>query len=164
MLYEIVNPSDPYTILAESLDVAFVACLFLGNGHYAFDPLQEGGVKIPLFLFGGTEGREAWCQEHLHEPFEAVLKRVTTEPLKVAELATCFESCLIGRFEERETYQAGLDLIDDPENRVAWRVRWHDTRRSSLNDIGNRAHEMAVRLRKKIPGPLVPAPPQVFTT
>jgi len=28
MLYEIINMSDPYTIEAKSLDVAFIACMF----------------------------------------------------------------------------------------------------------------------------------------
>jgi hypothetical protein len=164
MLYEIVNPSDPYTIKAESLDVAFVACLMLGNGQYAFGPLESAGVKIPLFLFGGLADCEAWSTEHLHEEFESVIKRVTTDPLKIAELAACFESCLIGRFKERETYRAGLELIDDPAKRDEWRARWHDTRRSSLNDIGGRAYEMASKLRTGIQNPVIPAPPQVFTT
>jgi hypothetical protein len=144
-LYEIINPSDPYTIEAPSLDVAFVACLFLGTGQYAFKPLDEDGEEIPLFIFGGME---AWCAEHLEEGFEAVVTRVTTEPAKRKELADCFDSCLIGRREDRNAYRAGLELIDDPAKREQWRDRWHDDRRSSLNNIGARAFEMASKLRE----------------
>src|SRR5437773_974725 len=64
-LYNIVNMSDPYTIEAVSLDVAFVACLFLGSGQYAFEQL-DGKEGVPLFIFGGTE---EWCREHLNEGF-----------------------------------------------------------------------------------------------
>ena len=171
MLYEIINPSDAYTIEAASLDVAFVACVFLGRGLYSFQPIDVGedadgepevtkvaAEEIPLFLFGGTE---EWCKQHLNESFESVVDRVTKD--KATELAACFESCLIGKATDRDTYLAGLKLIEDPHNREEWRRRWHDKRRSSMNDIGGRAYLMAKRLREGASNPLVPAPQQVFT-
>lgn len=160
MLYEIINPSDCYTIEAKSLDVAFVACVFLGSGQYAFEPFEEAATRIPIFLFGGTE---EWCSEHLKEGFEAVVDRVMADPGKKAELAECFDSCLIGKRPMRDTYYAGLELIDDPAKREQWRHRWHEERRSSLNDIGGRAYGMAKRLRSGSNNPLKPAPAQVFT-
>lgn len=161
MLYNIVNMSDPYTIETSSLDVAFVACLFLGRGQYAFEPLRDEGVRVPIFMFGGVDD---WCLEHLAESFKAVVDRVTTDPAKRAELADCFESCLIGRAEDKETYRAGLDLIDDPVKREQWRSRWHDARRSSMNDIGRRAYQMATNIRAGIGNPIIPAPVQVFAS
>ena len=99
MLYEIINMSDPYTIEAKSLDVAFIACMFLGEGQYALRALQDGGEDVPLFLFGGCE---KWCVEHLSEEFEAVVNRVMTDEAKRTELADCLDSCLIGHAEDRE--------------------------------------------------------------
>jgi hypothetical protein len=159
MLYDIINMSDSYTIEAQSLDVALVACLFLGSGQYSFMPLHGDGEEVPLFLFGGAE---EWCQRHFGEGLEAVVDRVTTDPVKRVELAACFESCIIGHEEDRNTYMAGLDLIDDPEKRKKWRALWHEDRLSSMNDIGARAYEMADKLREGIANPLVPAPRQVF--
>ena len=157
MLYEISNPSDSYTIEAKSLDVAFVACILLGNGQYAFEALEDGAEDIPLFMFGG---HDAWSQKHFVKKTEDVLMQVTSG--KLMELADCFDSCLIGRPSDRKTYLAGLELIDDPAKREIWRARWHDVRRSSMNDIGGRAYAMAKKLRE---GELKqePVPQQVFT-
>lgn len=158
MIYEIINMSDPYTIEAKSLDVAAVACLFLGRGQYAFDPIDDNeSAEVPMFMFGGTD---EWCQNHFHESFQSMVDRVTKE--KAVELAECFESCLIGKFAERKTYQAGIELIDDPEKREKWRNKWLEDRRSSMNNIGARAYEMAKKLREGAANPLVQAPKQVF--
>ncbi len=159
MLYEIVNPSDPYTIEALSLDVAFVACVCLGRGQYAFTPLQEGGTEIPLFLFAGTE---EWSQEHLREGFEAVINRVTTDPAKRIELADCLDSCMIGHAADREAWKAGFELTDDPAKREWWRRKWHEDRVTSMNDIGKRAYAMAAKLRGGEKHFLERAPQQVF--
>jgi hypothetical protein len=158
MLYEIINPSDPYTIEAQSLDVAAVACLFLGRRQYAFDPIgSDDSPEVPLFLFGGTD---EWCLKHFNESFESVVNRVTKE--KAAELAECLESCLIGKAADRETYRAGMELIDDPKKREQWREKWLEDRRSSMNNIGARAYAIAEKLRAGAKNPLVEAPQQVF--
>ena len=156
MLYEIINPSDPYTIEADSLDVALAACLFLGDGQYAFEPLTDG-PRIPLFLFGGVE---TWCQGHFNQSLEATLNHVLKE--KCTELADCMDSCLIGKASDRATYLNALELIDDPSKREQWRAKWHEDRRSSLNDIGSRAFKMAQNFRAESKNPLAPAPQQVF--
>jgi hypothetical protein len=52
MLFKIVNPSDPYTIEASSLDVAVMDSVLLGQGNYQFTSL-DGGQDIPFFAFGG---------------------------------------------------------------------------------------------------------------
>lgn len=157
MLYEIINMSDAYTIEAKDLELAFVACVLLGRGQYAFEPLGDEGEKIPFFMFGG---QDEWCQKHLQKTAGAVLDGVME--LRSDELAECLDSCLIGGKDNRQTYFDGLELIDDLAKKEQWRKRWHDERRSSLNDIGGRAYEMAERLRKKATNPIVSAPQQVF--
>ena len=155
MVYEIVNMSDPYTIEAATLDVAFVACVFLGRGQYAFEPQEEGATAIPMF-FGGTED---WCQTNLHQSLEQVVDRVTRE--KAAELAACFESCIYGKPGRRALFLLAWSLIEDAAKQAIWREAWQD-QRSSMNDIGGRAQEMAKRLRAGSANPLVEAPQQVF--
>jgi hypothetical protein len=157
MLYEIINMSDAYTIEAKDLELAFVACVLLGSGQYAFEPLQDEGVKVPFFMFGGVD---EFCQKHFSKSSGAVLDGVME--IRNEELAECLESCLIGGKSNRQTYFDGLALIDDPAKREQWRNSWHDERRSSLNDIGGRAYEMAEKLRAKTKNPVVAAPQQVF--
>lgn len=158
-LYEIINPSDPYTIEADALDVALVACIFLGRGQYAFEPIGgDDTLRIPMFIFGGTD---QWCQEHFHQSIQVIVDRVLKD--KSAELVTCFDSCLIGKAQDRAIYRSALELIDDPSKREEWRKKWHENRRTSTNDIGGRAYVMAKNLRDGSDNPVVPAPQQVFT-
>lgn len=158
MIYRIVNMSDAYTIEADKTDVAFVACLVLGHGTYAFEPVGEG-EKIPLFMFGGLD---EFSQKHFGKSVEAMVNEISIQ--RREELAACFDSCLIGTPDDRQAYRDGLALIDDPAKKKEWRDRWHDQRRSSLNDIGGRAYEMAANLRRGDQRPLVQAPSQIFTS
>ncbi len=88
-----------------------------------------------------------------------MVNRVTEAKI---ELADCLDSCLIGKPLDRETYRAGLDLIDDPVKRDKWREKWHQDRLSSMNDIGGRARAMAAKLRAGSKNPIIPAPQSVF--
>ncbi len=159
MLYEIINMSDKYTIEAHSLDIAFAACVFLGSGQYAFEPLADGGTKIPFFMFGGTD---EWCKENLNNSMKDTIDSIMQSEARRLELADCFDSCLIGGAQHRKTYKDGLALIDDPAKRGQWKSKWHDDRRSSMNDIGGRAYKMAAKLRAGSTNPLTSAPVQVF--
>lgn len=157
MLYEIINMSDAYTIEAKDLELAFVACILLGSGQYAFQPLEDEGTGVPIFMFGGID---EFCQKHFSKSAGAIMDGVME--LRSQELADCLDSCLIGGRENRQTYFDGLELIDDPVKRETWKKKWHDERRSSLNDIGGRAYEMAKKIRDKAANPIVQAPTQVF--
>lgn len=53
MLYEIINPHDPYTIAAESLAAALGAVAILGEGRYGLQPIGHDGPKIPLAAIFG---------------------------------------------------------------------------------------------------------------
>lgn len=157
MNYEIINPSDAYTISAPDLAIAACACVLLGSGQYGFKPEDESAEEVPLFIFGGVDD---WCKKHFGQDFDLLLTRVMD--LRPLELADCLDSCLIGDFAARSEYESALSLIESAENRETFRARRHDKRRSSLNNIGGRAYEMAKRLREKSATPTIPAPQQVF--
>lgn len=56
MKFEIVNPSDPYTMEADDLQIAAVAVCLLGNGKYmAKGQGRDDGQDVPFFLFGGVD-------------------------------------------------------------------------------------------------------------
>lgn len=153
MLYDIVNPSDSYTIRADDLKIAAAACVLLGRGQYAFDPLEKGGKRVPLMLFGGMD---KWFMDHFDQDADAALTDVIEN--RAAELADCLDSCVIGKIHDRRDHEAALSLIESPEERDKFRAERHDRRRSSLNDIGGRAYEMAKNLRAKVVDPVLPAP------
>ncbi len=156
MLYNIVNPSDGYTIDCPDLEIATIACCLLGRGQYAFEPLEDSGVSVPLFLFGGVE---AFCAEHFKQPFETVREWVMAH--RTEDLAAALDSVIIGRYaEDRQIFYESAPTERDLFE--IYRFAYHDRRRSSLNDIGGRAYAMAAKLRAGAANPVVPAPQQVF--
>ncbi len=143
MLFRIVNPCDPYTIESSSLDVAVMASVMLDQGHYPFESL-DGGQDIPSFLL--VEASE-WCKEKFGEGLMELSNRVMDT--KLGEVADCLDSVLYGDKEEREAF---LEETKDMnrETFVAMRFMRQDERRSSINDLGERAYRMAAQLRKSI--------------
>jgi hypothetical protein len=121
-----------------------VAICVLGGGGYGANEI-DGTRRVPVFLFGG---HDEWFKATFGRTFEESLKLVASE--KRAAWAECFDSTIIGDAADRRTYLAGLALIDDPEKRKQWRDRWHDERRSSLNDIGTAARKRATALRATV--------------
>lgn len=107
--FEIINPSDPYTITGEPASAA-AATLFLGEGQYALRDAANESV-LPLCLFGGHEKAMA----DLGVPdFDAWL----SDPDNLESVAEALDTVRLGR-----------------------------DKRSSLNNIGARAKELADALR-----------------
>ena len=61
MKYEIINPSDPYTIEHTDFLALAAACVLLGNGQYGLAPVGHDGERVPIFIFGGFD---KWWHEH----------------------------------------------------------------------------------------------------
>lgn len=128
MLYDIINPSDPYTIEAEEFIDAALAVFVLGNS-YGLTALEEGGEDVPIFIFGGAA---EWFRERFKiEAQEAYDQR----RLRVAGVLL---SAIIGGKSEREMVKKTLSMIP-PEKQAEWLEMHHDTKRSSTNDIGSYA-------------------------
>lgn len=53
ILYELINPSDPYTFLAPNVEVAGVVVAMLGTG-YGAKPVEGDSESTPI-LFGWDE-------------------------------------------------------------------------------------------------------------
>lgn len=157
MLYEIVNPSDAYTIDCPDLEVAAVACCLLGGGQYAFEPIDGNTLPpVPIFLFGGSK-------EFFHEQFGADFESVmaSVQASRALELALALDSTLIGSLSDRKAFLGIAPRPDDVRYETA-RHKWHDAKRSSMNDIGARAYKMAARLRSGVEHAGLAVPQQVF--
>ena len=71
MIYEIINPSDPYTIEHSDFLALAAACVLLGNRQYALNPVGHDGEKVPLFIFGGFD---KWWAERATLSFDDYLE------------------------------------------------------------------------------------------
>lgn len=134
--YELHNPSDPYTFLAEDQEVAALVIGFLSTAFGADTEDKNENNSVPIFIFGGYN---EWYQERFsRSPQEGLDARKK-------EVGEALQSFMLGHFRDRNRYNAALEAIDDPEKRDAFIVKWQDGR-SSLNDIGSAAHRIGKKL------------------
>lgn len=139
MEYNLINPSDPYTFLAEDFETAAIVVMLAGGTYGA--KAKEGGDEVPLFFLGGREYALSWYDEHFHrtpqEGYEA----------KKSAVADALLSMMFGGFEDRRRYEAALSAITDDEKRKEFVASWQDGI-SSLNDIGTWAHNLGAKIKE----------------
>lgn len=135
MLFELINPSDPYTFEAASIEVAgFVACM-LSPGFGARCLEKDSDESTPI-LFGWDEWFESrgidsdWVDAHRDG------------------IADAFDSFLIGSTEQRVDIEEAMAAMT-PEAREKYRAERQDRNRSSMNQIGEAAYEYAKQFRAK---------------
>ena len=135
MEYDLINPSDPYTFIADDLETAALVVLIFGTA-YGAKP-KNGGEEVPIFLLGGAL---EWYQKHFgRTPDDGLIA-------KKKEVADAMESMMLGYFQDRERYEAALAAITDPQKKAKFMKTWQDGC-SSLNNIGQAAHSLAKKLR-----------------
>jgi hypothetical protein len=131
MIFEIVNPSDYYTMETDDFEVAAVACLIIGRGQYGLKQL-DGGFEVPIFFIANEDIVNQWFRNRFCSDLGICLKRVKVD--KKDALIKCLNSVLVGK--DRNLYFEGLRLIKDGVGQKEWQEKWHDEHRTSLNDIG----------------------------
>jgi len=131
-VWEIVNPSDHYTIEAADFRIAAAAVLVLGRGAFGLTS-DEGGAELPVFLLGGAD---EYLEETWPEGFGEYLQK------NQVAIADCLDSVVIGN---RRAYLAATEMMS-PKQRAKFRLVWQDEHRSSTNDIGRGAWEIAAHI------------------
>lgn len=142
MLFSIINPSDPYTMRASELEVAAVAVALLGVGQYGLE--QIGGdrsAQVPMFPTGGHDD---WYQKQFGRDFSASLDHVMTN--RFEELIKTLASVHIGTPADKAAFDERAAQCPDPESVVELLHELHDGKRTSANDIGRQAWQMALAL------------------
>jgi len=127
-LYEIINPSDAYHFEAASRDVATAVVVLLGDGSYG---AREVGSDWQTPVMFGWLG---WLKEQGYDMDEVIEE-------KRAEVVAGLRSVLIGG---PETDRIAVLAMTDEQ-----RAERHDKLRSSINDIGSRAWDIADALEKR---------------
>lgn len=139
-LYELINPSDPYTFKAKNIVVAGVAVALISTSYGAeqVDPKVENPPRTPIlvgwadWLYENNIDAE-WIEEN-HE-----------------DIAAALDSFLIGGQLAREDIESAMAEMPE-ETAKKWRNERQERHRSSLNRIGEIAYETAKHLRKKYGG------------
>lgn len=133
MEYELINPSDPYTFVAESYEAASLAVHLLGSMYGAKAKDESHTVPVAMFL-----SNDWFAKEFGHSAEEGFLENRE-------KIAGALESMMYGCFEDRKRYEAALEAIDDPKKKEIFIQKWQDGI-SSLNNIGEYAHSLAKKI------------------
>lgn len=136
MEYELINPSDKYTFIAEDFETAALTVFCLGVA-YGAKP-KDNGEDVPIFLFGGAV--EWYAEKFGRSPDDGLAANGKA-------VADALLSFMLGDFEDRRRYEAALAAIDDPEKKARFIDEWQDGR-SSLNNIGGTAHKLGQKLKE----------------
>lgn len=137
MLYELINPSDPYVFEAKDHETAALTVMCLGTMYGAESEDGEKDVPVTFMI-----DAEKWFQEEFGRPMQDALKE------KKQAVADALLSMTYGDFKDYRFYHHTLSAINDPEKREQFAREWAD-RRSSLSNIGDRCHEAGERLYEK---------------
>ena len=142
MQYELSNPSDPYTFIAPTQEVAALTVFILSTHYGAYAETGRVDDGVPIFII---DGANEWYIEtfgrSVVDGFNALQ----------GDVADSLASFMYGRFEDRKRYEAALKAITEPEKRKAFIDEWQDGH-SSLNNIGGYAHQLAEHIKAQIEG------------
>jgi len=61
--FEIINPSDPYTIESDDFAAAAGACVLLGEGAYGLREV-DGEREMPIFLLAPLARIDGWFRDN----------------------------------------------------------------------------------------------------
>ena len=138
-LYNLINPSDPYTFRAEDQETAALAVFCLGPAYGAENLSGTGSGDVPVLLFSDPK---VWYQEQFG--------RTPDEGLEAKKPAVirALKSFILGNERDRKRYEAAMACIREPERREVFGREWRDGR-TSMNNIGLRAEKMAEALEKQ---------------
>ena len=135
MLYELVNPSDPYVFQADSFPVAVTTAWLISSMYEAKPEDGDDYFGIPAFM----EDPAKEYKEQFGDSIEDFINKHN------AEIVDALQSLVLGGFKDYRRYLLAVEMIDDPEKLMAFRERWNDGR-SSMNNIGKCAEKIACLL------------------
>ena len=139
MLFDIINPHDPYTLEADDLEIAANAIALIGRGQYGLQQLSgDKSATMPMFP---VTGHDEWFTKQFGRDFATSLNYVMEN--RAADLAKALASVSIGTpAQKREFEQEAADCKDEEEFQALLAKR-HDAIRTSMVDIGRIAWGIA---------------------
>lgn len=141
MIYELINPHDPYTFEAPDAQVAALVCLLLGGGAYGADPeTDEEEDRWGVHIFCKGDDVEAEFQERWSMSIDTSMRT------RKDDVAAALRSLMIAGRAERSGIKAAMEACPTQESRDAFVATYEDKKRSSLTELAGRARDLADRV------------------
>lgn len=142
VLYELINPSDPYTYYAKNDKVAVFVAIYLGEGMYGAKNLKTKEV-VGGFLIGV---KNEDLKDEIIRLFKVPMTDFMMENKK--EISIAFSTLLVGDDEDRKTLKNNLKNID--EDKIEFFIdKYKEEKQSSLNDIQKYAEQSKKKFEEK---------------
>ena len=149
MLFNITNPSDPYTMVAPDLETAALSVLLIGQGQYGLAELTgDKSGNMPIFL---NSGHDEWFTKQFGHNFSTSLDAACDTPARRAELVKALASVRIGDAAQRRAFDLAAADCETIEAYKEVLEVLHDFRRTSENDIGRHAWKLAMAVSETAP-------------
>lgn len=142
MIYDLINPSDPVTFVAEDDATAYAVALYLGRGKTPCT--REDRVDLDTMLMFASEDKIK----------ESVKRNLGTETVNEwidanrIKFATALESFAYGSINKRKEYDDAIAAITDPEKLKEFTAKHEDRNRTSMNKWVDYAWKLAATVRK----------------
>lgn len=139
--YELINPSDPYHFHAPSDRVAAFCALGVGNGTCDAQRVCDGGSAGGLLIFLSEDEVDARILEYLNGEgdVDTVIERFKIDHARAIDIA--LRSFIVGDRDSHEALQSAIDGgLEDVDGFLD---KWHDSKRSSMNNYRKRALALA---------------------
>lgn len=142
MLFNITNGPEPYIMRAVDLEVGAVAVAAIGMGSLGLEEIggDRSGV-VPIFTNANGLEPDTWFNKHFGRSFNDTLNRVATS--RQEELVKALSSVFLGTPSAKLAFDELAKLCPDEESYVILQLNMHDSKRTSDNDIGRRAWNLA---------------------
>ena len=135
MIYELVNPSDHIEFEAKDDATAFVASLLL-SPMYGARNTQTGKTLGPMLF---DTGRREAAELGIGKSEDAIGAWLDANKTSVAEALASFRIGDLAQYRKMEALCA-------PSKRAKFKAEWHDSKRSSTNNICAAAWKMGAAL------------------
>lgn len=142
-IYEFVTPSDAITFRAENDKIAFVVCLFLGEGKAGC--YREDGESIntmTAFIFNQEGRNEVYKQYCDTDNLQSVFDE------NIESIALALQSFSYGSISDRKQYEDALEAITDEEKLKEFKAKHEDRNRTSMSKWVSYAWKCGDRLLK----------------
>ncbi len=145
MIYEFVTMSDPITFVAPDDKIAFLVCLFLGEGKAGCKREDGQSVNTMTAFIFNQEGRNEVYRKYCGtDDLDTCFKE------NVAGVADALLSFCYGSIEARRSYDDAIAAITDPEKLSDFKAKHEDRNRSSLSQWVKAAWQYGEQLKETL--------------
>lgn len=143
-IYEFVTPSDAITFRAENDMIAFMVCLFLGEGKAGCH--KENGESIntmTAFIFNEDARKEVYREYCGTDDLQSVFDE------NISKVVNSLKSFSYGSISDRKQYDDAIEAITDPAKLKEFQNKHEDRNRTSTSKWVSYAWETAKALGKE---------------